>query len=190
MKKIIFLFFLIILISHAIGSESCDQFNHESLKMLRVTKTYNQLNELHFNLKINPDCTFQNTETPMVVFWSLAKRRGAPCEAPLLKEIRDIIGFNDKEDMDLRIAEYINPNEINVYMPSLNMLVNKVGSNDIIDNNLRVLIHKTNGVCELKTTAIINNAEVNITRIHSIIRLLRIKKIELFDKNNIVHILH
>ncbi len=183
MNKLILLSLLFTVSSWASNHSSCSKFTSGSVEVLKVTKTWNRANELRFAVSVDRNCQFVQ-QNPVKVYWVMGKKRtsrGTPCEAPLLKEVRDMIGYNDLSDMKRRMVSNVQSNRLTMSLPGLQSLIRRTGSRTNINQSIEVTVSKVNGKCRAQATALVNSREMKINRVHSIIKFLSLKSIELYQ---------
>lgn len=190
--KLLIIFIVLGSLSAFAGHPTCSSFSKGTIKAMKVTKTINSSNELNFNVKVDSNCRFLNTSKPVSVFWSMGKnksKQGIPCEKPLLKEIRNYLGYNDYSDMISRIGEVVNSSTLIIRMPSLSGYPSKVGSKDELSDTVTIKLKKVGKRCTANSYIVVNSINQKVNRIHNIVKFFSLKKIELYQNTSIVHTL-
>ena len=171
--------------------KSCIQFQKDNLVALKITKTFNQDNELVVRLAVDKtSCSFKTNENPLTVYWEMGKKASKgiiPCEKVLVNEARDFFGYNDIADMYARAIISNSSYSLTVDMPALSSFPKRLGSKQTISEHVNFTIQKTKKGCEIITKLEVNSRTKKVTKIHNIIKFLSFKRIEFYKQNQLVH---
>lgn len=193
-KKLILSLFLILLSYSSFGMNygpSCDGFISDAKQFLKLTKTFNYKNELHFSAKINPQTCQFTGQAPINVYWVMGgkTRSGVtPCENMLRKEIRGIIGFSDQGEMEQKISKKIDEQTVEIEIPELDNLGSKMGARTSFSRILTLKSHKEGDKCKLISTGVINSRDTIFDQLHLIIKWGKLKKVKMFNQGSEVNL--
>jgi hypothetical protein len=181
------------LLSLPLGAQvhkSCEQFSHNKTQALKITKTFNPANELLISLELDmQSCRFKQVARPISLYWEMGKKSSGlsvPCENLLLKEVREIFGYNNHEEMYAQIVASNTGDKLIANMPALSDLPRQVGSKDELASQVTFIAKRVGDKCLIESYLEINKHKLKVDRLHSLIRYLKLQRVELYQNNQLI----
>ena len=110
-----------------------------------------------------------------------------PCERLLLKEVRDLLGYNDLKDMYQRAVLSASGSQIKISMPAFSGIPDRVGSKEKLSDIITFENSKSSTGCKTQAFIRLNNKSLEVDRIHNVISFISLKRIELFNDSIRLH---
>lgn len=188
MKKLVLILLAIPTMALATLGPSCNEYTQNRINAFKISKSLNEKNVLHFSVGIdNVNCELIS-EIPVVkAYWVMGEDKSksgkTSCEAMTKKEISKFLGYNDQKDMDLNMGRRIDAQTLELEIPNLEDLGEKMGDNISFSKIVTIKLEEKDGVCKTVTTGVRNSQDIEFDQINFNISFFMLKKVTILKSN-------
>jgi hypothetical protein len=182
MKKYLFLIAAIPSLVYGGLNSTCDEYTKNRINAFKISKSVNKKNVLHFSVAVDmKNCVLSSNNPVVKAYWVMGEKRmkdrSTSCEAMTKKEIPKFLGFKNQAAVDLKMSKKIDNKTIELEIPNLENLGEKMGKNTTFSRIVTVNLINSNGVCNAVTTGVRNSHDIVFDQIDFKISFLSLKKV-------------
>lgn len=189
MKNLFIMLTILPTVVFASLNSTCEEYTKSRIDTFKITKSINEGNVLHFSVAIDEaSCGVKKTSNVVSPYWIMGHKKnrgkGTSCEEMTKKEVSRFLGYNSKSEANQKMAKIIDSQTIELKIPNLAGLGDKMGDNTTFSDIVTIKLSKTAQGCRSDVSGVRNSRDINFDQIDFKLSMFSLKKVSILKNGS------